>query len=347
MKRGTGTARKPTLKDVAELAGVSPMTASRVVGGSQGVSPDLIRRVRAAVKQLGYSRNEAARLMRPGQRSGLLGVIVTNIDNPYYAQVLLGIESAAHDAGRLIITGISHNDPNLEAQLVQDLVARHIDGLIVVPASADAPHLAAAAANGVPVVLASRSIRQGGADTILVDDIGGASHAVSELLADGHHPVAFIGGADTIATAARRFEGFTAAHAQAGLEVHDELVRRLPPDREAVGTTVRELMALPEPPKAFFTTNNRYTIAVLRVLLDLFGPSEDKPPLVGFDTFEMADLVPYPLRLIEHDARALGRLAAEAAIRRIDGSEQPPPITTTLPSTKVVSGYGETLNGSN
>src|SRR5690606_25861699 len=154
------------------------------------------KRVRSAIKRLGYSRNEAARLMRPGQRSGLLGVIITNIDNPYYAQVLLGIESAAHDAGRLIITGISHNDPELEAQLVRDLVARHIDGLIVVPASADAPHHAAAAGQGVPLVLASRSITQGGADTILVDDVGGASRAVEELLREGRSPVAFVGGPD-------------------------------------------------------------------------------------------------------------------------------------------------------
>lgn len=339
MNPGTSrTARKPTLKDVAELAGVSPMTASRVVAGTSAVSPELAKRVRSAVKKLGYSRNEAARLMRPGQQSGLLGVIITNIDNPYYAQVLLGIESAAQQAGRLIITGISHNDPALEAQLVQDLVARHIDGLIVVPASTDAPHLAAVAARGVPLVLASRSIRQGGADTILVDDVGGASHAVAELLQEGRHPVAFIGGPDAIATAARRYEGFALAHSRAGVPVRPDLVLRLAPDRDAVGAATRALLALPEPPKAFFTTNNRYTVAVLRVLLEAHGAGPEQPPLVGFDTFELSDLVPYPLRLIEHDAMALGRLAAELAIRRIDGLDKTPPVTTTLPSTAVISG---------
>lgn len=338
MNRATSTARKPTLKDVAELAGVSPMTASRVVAGSPGVSPDLVKRVRSAIKRLGYARNEAARLLRPGQRSGLLGVIITNIDNPYYAQVLLGIESAAQSAGRLIITGISHNDPALEAQLVNDLVARHIDGLIVVPASADGPHLAAAAASGVPLVLASRSITQGGADTILVDDVGGASHSVADMLAEGRHPVAFIGGPDAIATAARRYDGYALAHARAGMEPRPELVLRLPPDPDVVAAETRALLDLPDPPKAYFTTNNRYTIAVLRVLLEAHRGVEDPPPLVGFDTFELADLVPYPMRLIEHDARALGRLAAELAIRRIEGGDTTPPVTTTLPSSAVVSG---------
>ncbi len=337
-RAASNTPRKPTLKDVATLAGVSPMTASRVVAGSHTVSPERAKRVRAAVKRLGYNRNEAARLLRPGQRSGLLGVIITNIDNPYYAQVLLGIESAAQSAGRLIITGISHNDPALEAQLVHDLVARHIDGLIVVPASANAPHLAAVAASGVPLVLASRSIQQGGADTILVDDVGGASRAVADLLTEGRHPVAFVGGPDTIATAARRYEGYALAHARAGQEVRPELVLRLPPDRTVVGSATRALLELPDPPLAFFTTNNRYTIAVLRVLLDVHRGIEDPPPLVGFDTFELSDLVPYPLRLIEHDAHALGRLAAELTIRRIDGRDQSPPVTTTLPSAAVLSG---------
>lgn len=339
MNLGTsGTARKPTLKDVATLAGVSTMTASRVVAGSPAVSPDLAKRVRSAVKRLGYNRNEAARLLRPGQRSGLLGVIITNIDNPYYAQVLLGIESAAHNAGRLIIIGISHNDPDLEAQLVHDLVARHIDGLIVVPASAHAPHLATAAASGVPIVLASRSVQQGGMDTILVDDVGGASRAVAELLAEGRHAVAFIGGPDAIATAARRYEGYALAHARAGLTPRPDLVLRLPPDRDLVANKIRQLLELPDPPQAFFTTNNRYSIAVLRILLGAHRGIDDPPPLVGFDTFELADLVPYPLRLLEHDALALGRLAGELMIRRIEDGEHTPPVTTTLPTTSVVSG---------
>ncbi|AQP45378.1 LacI family DNA-binding transcriptional regulator [Tessaracoccus flavus] len=338
------TTKKPTLKNVAELAGVSPMTASRVVAGGDGVSPAMVRRVQAAVKTLGYSRNEAARLMRPGQRSGLLGVIITNIDNPYYAQVLLGIESAAQEAGRLIITGISHNDPRLEAQLVKDLVARQIEGLIVVPASTDAPHLSRAAAAGMPIVLASRSIDQGGVDTVLVDDIDGVRAVLSDKLRQGEHPMAFIGGPDSIATAARRYRGFALAHADAGLDIRPDLVERLPAEREPVMAATRRLLDLDQPPRAFFTTNNRYTVHVLRVLLqerNRWATWEDRPPLVGFDSFELADLVPYPLTLIEHDARAMGRIAGELALRRIDHRDSTPPMTTTLPSVGVVVGQRE------
>lgn len=334
MRGTTKRVKKPTLKDVAELAGVSPMTASRVVAGGGGVSPDMVKKVQRAVAQLGYSRNEAARLMRPGQRSGLLGAIITNIDNPYYAQVLLGIESAAHRAGRLIITGISHNDPKLEADLVQDLIARQIEGLIVVPASADAPHLAAAA-RSIPMALASRSISQGGVDTVLVDDVGGVRHAIAPLLEAGRHPIAFIGGPPNITTAERRFEGFAIAHREAGIALREDMIERLPADPAAIVATTERLLDLPQPPRAFFTTNNRYTINVLRVLLEnrhRWPDHSSRPPLVGFDTFELSDLIPYPLTLIEHDARALGRIAAELALRRIDHDDKTPPMITTLPS---------------
>lgn len=334
---------RPTLRDVAEAAGVSPMTASRVVSGSGGVSQEMARRVRAAVKKLGYSRNEAARLMRPGQRSGLLGVIITNIDNPYYAQVLLGIESAAQQAGHLIFTGISHNDPQLEAQLVKDFAARQIEGLIVVPASADAPHLTAAAEAGTPIVLASRSINAGGIDTVLVDDVAGARDAVAGLIREGRHPVAFIGGPDSIATAAHRFEGFARAHEDVGVTLRQDLVRRVPPDPEVVAAATLELLDLPEPPGAFFTTNNRYTVNVLRVLLreqHRWASDDERPPLTGFDSFELADVLPYPLSLIEHDPRALGRVAAEMVLRRITSAEPTPPMTTTMPVLRTVANSG-------
>lgn len=336
-----GAARKPTLKDVAHLAGVSPMTASRVVAGREAVTPDLAKRVQQAVKKLGYSRNEAARLMRPGQLSGLLGVIVTNIDNPYYAQVLLGIEAAAKRAGRLIITGVSHNDPALEAQLATDLAARRVEGLIVVPASADAPHLSRMAASGLPIVLASRSIRQRGADTVLVDDVGGVKAALAPLLDEGTHPIAFIGGPDSITTAARRHDGFVEAHVEAGVAVREDLVVRLEPEPAAVAAATRDLLDNAAPPRAIFTTNNRYTTSVLRVLLEerhRWDDPADYPPLVGFDSFELADLIPYPLLMIDHDPHALGVLAAELALRRIDGATATPPVTITLPSVGDVRG---------
>lgn len=327
--------RKPTLKDVAQRAGVSPMTASRVVAGGSGVSAPMVKKVERAVRELGYSRNEAARLMRPGQRSGLLGVIITNIENPYYAQVLLGIESAAQKAGRLIITGISHNDPSLEKALISDLVARQIEGLIVVPASAEAPHLAAVASRGIPLTLASRGIHEPGVDTVLVDDVGGVRNAVLEQLRAGAHPMAFIGGPENITTAQQRFRGFALAHYEAGRPLADEMIARLPPEAEAVTAATRRLLDLPDPPKAIFTTNNRYTINVLRVLMEESGRWPDKalrPPLIGFDSFELADLMAYPLTLIEHDARALGRIAAELTLRRIDSDDRTPPMVTTLPS---------------
>lgn len=315
------------------------MTASRVVAGGVGVSPDMVKRVQRAVRELGYSRNEAARLMRPGQRSGLLGVIITSIENPYYAQVLLGIEAAAQRAGRQIITGISHNDPALEIRLLQDLVARQIEGLIVVPARADAPHLAALKSQGIPIALASRGIKQQGVDTVLVDDAGSVREVLGKELEQGLWPAAFIGGPESITTAEQRFMGFQHAHDQAGVQVIQDLIFRLPVDAEQIAASTRQLLDLPRAPQVIFTTNNRYTIEVLRVLLkeqQRWSDPSARPLLVGFDAFELADLMDYPLLLIDHDAQALGRIAAELTLRRIETDDTTPPLLTTVPSTGLI-----------
>lgn len=334
------TIRRPTLRDVARAAGVSTMTVSRVVSGSGAVSPALTSRVQRAVRDLGYARNEAARLIRPGQRSGLLGVVITNIDNPYYAQVLLGVQQAAEQAGRLILTGISHNDAAVEAKLVADLLARQVEALIVVPASATGEHLVEASEE-VPLVLASRAARTTRADTVLVDDVEGARTAVGALLADGGAPVAFVGGPSSIATAERRLEGYLLAHHQAGIEPDPSLIVRCPAERDTVQQEVRALVGRRDGrvPGSYFTTNNRYTTAALRVLLEAYPDRQtERPPVAGFDGFEFSDLMPYPVMVVDHDAKELGRLAAELALRRIEGDLSSPPAEVVMPTTMTRSG---------
>ncbi len=118
--------RRPTVKEVAELAGVSPMTVSRTLAGGVNVRPDLQERVFAAVAELGYHRNENARSIRPGQSSGLIGVAITNIANPYYSTFALGVEEEAARTGRRILLGNTSEDPTREAQLVNDFLGRRV-----------------------------------------------------------------------------------------------------------------------------------------------------------------------------------------------------------------------------
>lgn len=312
------------------------MTVSRALSGGKNVRPEMQLRVEASVRALGYRRNENARSIRPGQRTGLIGVTITNIANPYYAEVLLGIEEVAWQSGRRILVGNSGEDEEREARLVTDFVGRQVEGLVVVPSGGAAEHLAPAALGGVPLVLASRSLPGVDVDTVVVDDIVGARAGTARLLRAGHRRIAFLGTKVSVSTGRRRLEGFRLAHADAGLAVDPALVRMGQQDVHAATEAMLDVLALADPPTAVFTSNNRNTIGALRALL---APPPGMPdtraiPLVGFDNFELSDLIPHPITIIDHDARELGRTAARLLLDRLDGpATQRPARLIAVPTT--------------
>lgn len=305
------------------------MTVSRVLNGGENVRPALRKKVMAAAAALDYRRNENARSIRPGQRSGLVGVIITNIANPYYARVMSGVEGVIGRSGRRILVGISHSDLDLEKELVSDMIGRQVEGLIVVPSDNESKHLAPERL-GIPVAIASRPLAAVEADMVMVNDVGGASAGVGYVLDAGFHRVAFVGAGASVSTSARRLEGYRLAHQNAGVPVCEELVRRDATDDASAETIVRQLLALPEPPTAYFTATNRMAVGALRALMPAAG--ENPPPLVSFDDFDLAELMPYPLVIVDHDAPALGRAAAQMLLRRLDDAEAGPYIKVTLPA---------------
>jgi LacI family transcriptional regulator len=332
----------PTVKEVAELAGVSPMTVSRTLSGGANVRPEVQERVFAAVSELGYHRNENARSIRPGHKSGLIGVAITNLGNPYYGQFALGVEQVASEHGRRIMLGNSGENLAREEQLVSDFVGRQVEGLIVVPTGGGSAHLEASRLGNLPLVLASRTVDGLKADTVLLDDIRGAYESTRALVDAGHTRIGFLGNAVSVSTAGRRYEGFCRALQEAGLDVDVALVRRGQQDvsmaREAMGA----LLDLPNPPTAVFSANNRNTIGALQAIgaRQASGRLAQPPTLVGFDDVELADLLQVPLLIVSHDPRELGARAARMLFDRLDGTVTSPaarllelPVTVgTLPS---------------
>ncbi|HEU4667749.1 MAG TPA: LacI family DNA-binding transcriptional regulator [Arthrobacter sp.] len=311
----------PTVRDVAALAGVSPMTVSRTMSGGLNVRPEVQDRVFKAVRELGYRRNNSARNTRLGRPTGLVGIAVTNIGNPYYGQFALGVEEVAGEFGRQIVVGNTGEDPDRERELLADFAGRQIEGLILVPAGnglelPDASRLA-----GVPLVLASRTIDGLAADTVLVDDIGGARSGTQVLLDDGHTRIAFLGDVAGISTTRRRYEGFRSALNDAGIGVDEGL---LAPCRNADGAEaeVRRLLAIQNQPTAFFSTNNRTTVGALRAICDYRDrhPGSPVPALACFDDVELADLLKVPLTVMSHDPKELGKQAARLLFDRLTGS---------------------------
>jgi LacI family transcriptional regulator len=238
----------------------------------------------------------------------------------------------------MLITSSCEEDPDRERALVQALLRRRVDALLLVPASDDHSYLAREAGDGTPVVFLDRPPGGVDADTVLLDNCGGARNAIEHLLAQGHRRIAYVADPGRLYTASERLRGFREALADAGVEVDSELVRLDTHSAELAEDVVRELLALAPDrrPTAIFTGNNRHTVGALRALRGL----EHEVALVGFDDFELADLLVMPTTVVRHDSQELGRHAAELAFMRLDGRDGPPR-RVVVPTELVIRGSGE------
>ncbi len=324
--------RRPTMRDVANSAEVSLKTVSRVVNGEPGVRPEMTARVEAAIDRLGFRRNEIAWSLRNG-RAGAVGLVIEDLSNPFYSAIAGAVEQEAHDRGHALLIGSCEEDPARERALVLRLLHRWVDALLIVPAGADHRYLLGEQQGGTPMVFIDRPAGGIDADTVLLDNVGGARAAVAHLLAHGHRRVGFVGESRLLYTAARRLDGYREALAGAGIAFTEDLVAMTAGDPE--GAT-RALLALPPDrrPTALFCANNRTTVGALRAVRG------EPVALVGFDDFELAELLPVPVTVVRFDAAALGRIAARRAYARIDG-DPALPSHETVPCELVPRGSGE------
>jgi len=297
------------------------MTVSRTLAGGMNVRPDLQEKVLAAVRELGYHRNENARSLRPGQLSGLIGVAITNLANPYYGNFALGVEEVASQHGKRIILGNTGEDCARERQLIADFIGRQVEGLVVVPSGGGSEHLQTEQLGNTPLVLASRRVYGLDVDTVILDDVGGAYRGTKMLLDQGHSRIGYLGNMLSVFTGQRRFAGFERALAERGIEPDPQLVERDQQDVEAAQAAMANLLGLASPPTAIFSSNNRNTIGALKEIgrrLRAGAAPSEFPAIVSFDNFELSELMPVPITVIDHDARQLGREAAMLLFARLE-----------------------------
>jgi LacI family transcriptional regulator len=328
---------RPTIRDVAVLAGVSLKTVSRVINDEPGVAAATAARVSGAIAELGFQRNDLARSLRQGVTSSTLGLVIEDVANPFYSAIAQAVESAARERGYLLITTSCEEDPERERELVQALLRRRVDALLLVPASRDHAYVRETG-GGTPVVFLDRPPVGLEADCVLLDNLGGARTAVEHLLAHGHERIAVIGDADELYTAAERLAGYRQALAAAGVTEREELIRLGTHDAGQAEAVVKTLLELPpgRRPTALFAGNNRHAVGALRALRG----AGQQLALVGFDDFELADLLAVPATVVRHDSQRMGAHAAALAFARLDGAEHPAR-TVVVPTELVIRGSGE------
>ncbi|MCL2418491.1 MAG: LacI family transcriptional regulator [Conexibacteraceae bacterium] len=324
-----------TMNDLAVEAGVSLKTVSRVINGEPGVTPETLKKVEAAIESLGYARNDLAASLRSGVGSNTIGLVIEDVANPFYARVAQAVEDIAREHESLLITTSAREDPTRERELVTALLRRRVDALLIVPAGPDHRYIARAGFAGQTVFL-DRPPARTDADTVLVDNAAGAQLAVEHLVSQGHRRVAIVGDTQALYTAGQRLTGYRRALGDAGVSVSEALVSMDHSTSESANEAVQELLALPKKrrPTAIFAANNRCTIGALHAL----HGSGDDVALVGFDDFELADLL--GVTVVRTDSYRLGQVAAQLAFGRIDGDDRPPH-RVMLPVDLIARGSGE------
>lgn len=306
------------MREVAALAGVSLKTVSRVVNREAGVSPAVTERVRKAVAQLGYRHNLAASsLRRADPRSALVGALLQDVSNSFSASLLRNLEDAAHSRDMLLFAASLDEDPERERRLVESLVHRRVDGLLLMPATQRQDYLLDDIRSGLPVVFVDRRPRGLDADSVTIDNKVGARTAVEHLIAHGHRQIAVLGDLPTIQTGADRLAGYRQAMRAAGLQPRPEhVVMALRSEDAATEATLR-LLDADVPPTALFAARNALAIGAIRALRQ--HGSAASVAIVGFDDFPLADLVDPPLTVVRQNVARIGAEVTRLLFSRIDG----------------------------
>jgi LacI family transcriptional regulator len=333
---------KVTIHDVARAAGVSTKTVSRVTNGEETVAADTVRRVQAAIDELGYRVNPFARSLRTG-RDDAIAVIVTSIADPFFASVVDAVEQAARETGWFLLVGTTGRSASEERAVLNGVLQRSIRGLIIVPAHLDygAAHLPLGS-SGVPVVFVDRPPVNMAADVVMIDNVATARQSAEHLIGYGHRRIVFAATSVEAAGARHypvvaRLAGYQEALEAHGLVFDPSLVVSHDRGLAADEPLLQKMLDGPDPPTAVLCGNE---LASLAVVAELRRAGRTDIAIVSFDDFPMADALSPAITVAQQDPMLIGRRAFELLRERIDGKARRPR-TVILPTTFIERGSGE------
>jgi LacI family transcriptional regulator len=308
------TARPITLADVAREAGTSASTASRALSGRGYVAPDVRKRLLATAERLGYVPNLSARTLKQ-RTSRVVGVIVSDLSNQFYAALAAGIEQSLREADyQMLILGDNSNAAE-ELAGARTFLSMRAPGVIMTPASSATADLLAK--RGVPVVEVDRRLAPSTCDAVVIDNERGARDAVIHLLELGHEQIALLVAQTNWTTDAGRLEGYRAALAEAGLRADRKLILKIGTHDADAGSRIDELLRT-EKPTAIFAANNVLAEQAWRVLRRRNFDIPADVSLVAFDDVPWMEMVQPPITAVRQPAYEMGRRAALLLLRRLD-----------------------------
>jgi LacI family transcriptional regulator len=320
------------IKDVAAEAGVSVATVSRVLNSHPSVSEAARARVLAAVERLGYRPNAVARSLRTDQ-TRTLGLVISDVLNPYFTELARSVEEAARALGYSVIIGNADERPELQDHHVRTLLDRRIDGLLVSPTDGGSPLMLEAARGGTPMVFVDRWIPGIDVPVVRADGRAAIRDLVAHLHRLGRRRLAIIAGPAATTTGSERVEAFRAALGEHGISLPDDYVGQGDFQAASGRRATERFLALPEPPDAVFAADNLMTLGALDALRARGLRIGDDIALAAFDDIPWFVHTDPPVTAIAQPTGELGRAAVRALADLIEGRT---PRSVTLPASLVV-----------
>lgn len=305
-----------TIKDVAKHAQVSVTTVSHVVNGTRFVSDAARERVQRAVTELRFVPSALARGLK-SNRTHTIGMMIPNNSNPYFAEIIRGIEDTCFAAGFNVILCNSDDAPLKQSTYVRLLSEKQVDGLIVVSSGADDELIETLRAAPMPQVIVDREIDDLPADLVEVNHESGAALATHHLLALGHRRIACIAGPQALPPARQRVAGYHRALVEAGMKVDDRLLRRVDFTSEGGHAAMTSLLAMRQRPSAVFASNDLMAIGAICAAASAGLRIPQDLSVVGFDDIALAAYSNPPLTTIVQPKHQTGELAARLLMSRI------------------------------
>ncbi len=327
--------RRPTAKDVAAKAGVSTSTASRALSGNGYVSADARRRVHAAVSELGYVPDINARNLRVGAGRDV-GVMVTNLRNPFYSELATAIEARLSELDYNMILATDNGDESEQLAVIDRLMSMRVAGIILTPVSAAA--VERLARDGVRVVQVDRVVGHRRTDAVLSANEQGAYEATTHLLDHGHRHVAMLIDEVKWTTGRGRLKGFKAAHADRGLTIADGLVMFGSTDVSVARRQVGELLDQHPELTAIMAANGLMAEAAFRELQARSLEVPNHMSLLAYDDVPWMSMVHPPITTISQHTASMGEACAELLVEGLEAADPAMPVTRSIRPSLVVRG---------
>lgn len=302
------------VRDVAALAGVSVGTVSNALNSPDKLAESTLNRVRQAIRELGFVRNESARQLRAGS-SRTLGLVVLDVTNPFFTDVARGVEDAANDAGIAVFLCNTDERADKEANYLHLLEEQRVQGILITPVDVVSDGLKALRERGMPIVLLDSRASDTEQCSVSVDDEMGGELALTHLLHMGHRRICFAGGPFTLKQVQDRFDGARRAIDDSGLDDVDFTTLATHGLNVSAGLAAgAELVARSLRPTAAFCANDLVALGVLQAVVKQGLRVPQDLAIVGYDDIEFAGAASHPLSSVRRPRQLLGRTAAQLLI---------------------------------